>query len=667
MPSRTSKPRGGRRPAKADDRAVRLKVLPNEPARRQGIKPSRSGKWRAAVLITVQVLIIVHIVWWLYAGRTTTPVEPSEAMEFTKHGVINAGFIFFAVTLLSTLLLGRWFCGWGCHVVMLQDFCGWIMKKFGIRPKPFRSRLLIFVPLILAIYMFFWPAMYRWGVVPVMDWISPPENMPTRAERLPRWELSVQTTTEDFWRTFPGVMVAIPFLAICGFATVYFLGAKGFCTYGCPYGGLYREIDRFSPARIRVTEDCKQTGHCTAVCTSNVRVHDEVREYGMVVDPGCMKCLDCVSVCPNNALFYGFGKPAVTKGAPKKERPNLRYDLTWPEEIGLAVVFFGTFMATRGVYGLIPMLMAVGIAGVVTFLVWKLWRMVKHNNVNLHKFRMKYKGAWKRSGIVFASVSVLAVLFTLHSGLMRSAYALAGHYDDQVLVPITGVYFNPGFELNEQQRASAERATTLYTLVSSIAHGGIGLANTWQPDIDARRAWLYSARGEHERAEALFRRHIASGDVQTTFLRGLGLTLFAQGRVDEALGHYQKWLTKREDTNVLLDDLIQWCQRSRQFGPVMEITQARHEAFPENAHALRWLALLNMETQNVQRGVQLLAQLIELTPNDPRAHQIYAQALTFIGRANEAQQHQQRARELHQKQQQRTHDRPEPEYTSPVG
>ena len=36
---------------------------------------------------------------------------------------------------------------------------------------------------------------------------------------------------------------------------------------------------------------------------------------GMVVDPGCMKCMDCVSVCPNDALYFGFGPlPIGLKG-----------------------------------------------------------------------------------------------------------------------------------------------------------------------------------------------------------------------------------------------------------------------------------------------------------------------------------------------------------------
>ena len=45
--------------------------------------------------------------------------------------------------------------------------------------------------------------------------------------------------TSNFWETFPSVAVAIPFLLICGFLTVVFLGQKGFCTYACPYGGFF--------------------------------------------------------------------------------------------------------------------------------------------------------------------------------------------------------------------------------------------------------------------------------------------------------------------------------------------------------------------------------------------------------------------------------------------
>src|SRR5207237_889201 len=105
-------------------------------------------------------------------------------------------------------------------------------------------------------------------------------------------------------------------------------------------------------------------GHCTATCTSNVLVHAEVKQFGMVVDPGCMKCMDCISVCPNDALYFGFGKPAAV--APKSMAKS--YSLSWPEEIVGAVVFLASFLAVWDVYQLVPMLMALGCAAITTFL-----------------------------------------------------------------------------------------------------------------------------------------------------------------------------------------------------------------------------------------------------------------------------------------------------------
>ena len=218
------------------------------------------------------------------------------------------------------------------------------MKKMGITPKPFRSRLLVFVPLLAALYMFVWPTALRF--------FTKPKDAPL----IPQF--TNHLVTSDFWATFPPVAVAVPFLFICGFMTVYFLGSKGFCTYACPYGGFFVLADKVAPGKIRVTDACNQCGHCTAVCTSNVMVHAEVKEYGMVVDPGCMKCMDCVSVCPNDALYFGFGKPsiAVAKSPPK------HHPLTWGEEVAALFVFAASYWAAWDVYQLVPMLMALGIA-----------------------------------------------------------------------------------------------------------------------------------------------------------------------------------------------------------------------------------------------------------------------------------------------------------------
>ena len=81
----------------------------------------------------------------------------------------------------------------------------------------------------------------------------------------------------------------------------------------------------------------------------------------MVVDPGCMKCMDCVSVCPKDALYFGFGKLPVAAKATAKRHPKRTWDFTWPEEVALAVVFAGSLWAFRNLYGGVPFLLAIGL------------------------------------------------------------------------------------------------------------------------------------------------------------------------------------------------------------------------------------------------------------------------------------------------------------------
>ena len=177
--------------------------------------------------------------------------------------------------------------------------------------------------------MFVWPTAYRFFSEPAPGPLFP--------------KFTNHLVTSNFWETFPSVAVAIPFLLICGFLTVYFLGQKGFCTYACPYGGFFGLADKLSPGKIRVTDACNQCGHCTATCTSNVLVHAEVKEYEMVVDPGCMKCMDCISVCPNDALYFGFGKPTVAVPKSKPIPSELLVNLAGrnPRSVRLSGKFSG--------------------------------------------------------------------------------------------------------------------------------------------------------------------------------------------------------------------------------------------------------------------------------------------------------------------------------------
>src|SRR6185503_13677042 len=382
-----------------------------------GIRKSKTGRWRGLALILLNLFMIAHIIQWRLMGRTVSPIEPSETMYTLQNGFINAGFIFFTLAILGTLVFGRFVCGWGCHVLALQDSCAWLMKKMGVTPKPFRSRLLVFVPLLAALYMFVWPTAHRLFAKPPDAPLFPP--------------FTNHLVTSDFWATFPPVAVAVPFLFVCGFMTVYFLGSKGFCTYACPYGGFFVLADKVSPGKIRVTDACNQCGHCTAVCTSNVVVHAEVKAYGMVVDPGCMKCMDCVSVCPNDALYFGFGRPsvAVRQSAPK------HHSLTWGEEVAALAVFAASLWAAWDVYQLVPMLMALGIASVTTFLALTTAKMLRATDFSFYRFDLKAAGRLRRGGWGFAAFALVWTSLNVHSGWVHHHESAGTRAFEGVQVP----------------------------------------------------------------------------------------------------------------------------------------------------------------------------------------------------------------------------------------
>ena len=162
------------------------------------IRPSKSGRRRAFVLIIVHVLVAIHIALWFATGETMTPLEPSESMEFSKHSIVNAGLIFFALTILSTLIFGRWFCGWACHLVALQDLCRWMLGKLKLRPRPVHLGILGTVPLVAFIYMFIAPLVYR---------LSVGDSLAMRGMHL---------TTDAFWVTFPSWIPAVLTFLTCG-------------------------------------------------------------------------------------------------------------------------------------------------------------------------------------------------------------------------------------------------------------------------------------------------------------------------------------------------------------------------------------------------------------------------------------------------------------------
>ena len=478
------------------------------------VRPSKRSRWRVAALILVHVLVLVHVAHWKVTGRSMTPLEPSEAGETLTLGYVNAGFILLVLLVLVTLVTGRFFCGWACHVVAYQDACAWLLGKVGLRPKPIRSRLLMLVPLFAALEMFVLPSVIRM----------------VRGEDSPAWTWHL--TTEDLWARFPGPGITILTFVVVGGLTVWMLGAKGFCTYGCPYGALFGIADRFAKGRIRVTDACEGCGHCTARCTSNVRVHEEVARYGMVVDPGCMKCMDCVSVCPRDALYFGFG--ALPKKSAAKGKPKGRWDFTWPEEIAMAAVFFAALYAFRNLYDAIPFLLAIALSVLAAFALVLVRRLVTAAGIELQHHALKREGKLTGRGVSALGLSSVFLLFTAHSGLVQ--------FDER-----------EGDRLLERAGSlppgDAQRERLLRESLAHLSRADrLGLVDT--ADVQNRSGQILVALGERGEAELHLRRAIELLPENESARYYLASVLVQRGALDEACEVAEELRALRPESDV---------------------------------------------------------------------------------------------------------------------
>jgi polyferredoxin len=638
------------------------------------------GPIRAAVLVAVNLLMAGHIALWVVSGMRSTisPVEPSESMYTLERGIVNAGFVFFAVAIASTAVLGRWFCGWGCHIVALQDFCAWIMKKAGVKPKPFRSRLLVAVPVLLALYMFVWPTFKREVIKPLAGdrWQA---LAPYIGEAGARPQLQMGLTKQKFWETFPPWYVAVPFLAVCGFAAVYFLGAKGYCTYGCPYGGFFGPMDRVAPGRILVTDACEHCGHCTSVCSSNVRVHEEVRDFGMVVDPGCMKCLDCVSVCPNDALYFGFAAPPVLRKAPARRR---LFDVSLGAEVVLLAIGFVFFWCYRGMLEGVPMLMATGIAGIGTFLCWKCWQMAREPSVRIQSLQLKLKGRVRPAGLAFGALTVPLLAVGAWGGMVQYSLFAANILASRMTVPLPSV-LTAGYVAPPDQKELAERTASLLVRASPPSFGGWGWNR--RPSDTSQVAYLELVLGRFADAETWLRRSLET-EAEINGRPGPDVTHLARvmelrgAPLSEQVATYRamvtRWPTSAEARIVLAHLLaasgdsagaIEQATAAMQADPsnvqiaystgqlagslgqpaaALRAFEAAHRLEPKSGAALAGIASAQLQLGEVAKAIEALREAMRLEPDNPMHMQFLASILRETGQTAEASELDRRANDL---------------------
>ncbi len=594
--------------------------LPAEPP----VKGRRNyPRWRALCLSLVYVVFGVHIAHWKISGKTLAPLELNEVMYTLELGIITAGFLFMCVLVFGTLLFGRFFCSWACHIMVLQDLCGWLLSKLRIRAKPIRSRLLLWVPALTAFYMFLWPQFVR-------AWESrafPEFHIATDRQG---WASFI---TDNFWRNLPGPwVIAITFL-VCGFAIVYLLGSRTFCTYVCPYGAVFALADRFSPGRILVNDACKQCGRCTAVCKSGIRVHEEVNQYGKVVNPACMKDLDCVTVCPNSALRYGFSAPALFQSDRGLGRFGLPYEFSRAEEFSAAAVFVFVLLAFRGLYGQVPFLLSLALGIIAGYLTIVAIRLVRRPAVRLANIQLKQSGRLTRTGWVSVHALVFLGIFILHSGFVR------WH-------EYTGLRYALALDRPDTENRMDIASTALERLAVA-RHWGLLANERVERSLVTAAVTLSDPAVVNEHA-ARFLQHYPN-DAPMRIL--LGRWNLREGRTAEARSQFE-WIASRKQyaaenqlgmVAIAHEELGAMAGRSGDFADAARHLRESVTLAPERATARAALGSVLAEIGEHDAAIANLKEAVRLNPADAQSSYNLGTLLAMAGRFDEAVPHYERA------------------------
>lgn len=580
-------------------------------------KPRRAyAKWRVASLVTVHLLFLAHFLHWKISGKTLAPLEFSEVMQTLNAGILTAGFLFMLLALLSVFLLGRFFCSWLCHMVAIQDLCAWLLKKLGFQPKPIRSRLLLFVPTGVMFYMFVVPFLRRLvtSVFPETSrWIGV----------LPPFEIQVTSNTEgfasfitdDFWRNLPEPFMAIITLLICGGLLVYFLGTRSFCLYACPYGALFGVADRFAVGQTLLTGNCIQCAKCTAACPSQVRVHEEVIRYGKVIDPGCFKDLDCITVCPEEALSFGFNKPRLIAPPTISEMKSPRgkkYDFSLGEECALFAIFSASlavfvglpdwlFRGAEPLYSQVSLFLGLVLAVLTSVVVIYLFWLVRREAVRFQRLTLKRQGQIQRSGKVFIGVSIAWLLLVGDSMIVQYHTACAAR-----AVELTK---QVGPEVLRLRPVGAEM---IETATLGLQH--LDRATVWgiftDPRTNRRRAWLALVQGDLPGTISCLRESILREPHDPDTYYQLARVLAVEGKFTEAASLFYQTEQLCRESHRLKDAVLFGPQQLAALGMHFVAIRVLEEAIKLHPSDARPLRLLN-EYRRIESNAAKAERLIQ--------------------------------------------------------
>jgi len=233
-------------------------------------------------------LVTIHLVtWYVLSVQTVGSIGIEALFSGLSRGVLNAGFVFWVLVLISVLLFGRAFCGWFCWFGGYLDLIEWgISDKLKVklpRTMPLYLTAIPFVALFAKVY----------GSL-LISWF----------DGIPATFVFKLADTQPWGGQQTGISILIT-AVLYGPVLLYFFGRHAWCRYLCPIGALLKIFNGLGIGKVRlVNEDCNGCGKCNRVCEMQVDVMGNLKDYGQVNSSNCIRCLKCTDGCPTSAIAF---------------------------------------------------------------------------------------------------------------------------------------------------------------------------------------------------------------------------------------------------------------------------------------------------------------------------------------------------------------------------
>ncbi len=187
-----------------------------------------------------------------------------------------------SLLLITSLFIGRIFCGYACPVGTLQELISKLQFKSNIKDQK-QVKYTLDIPQKIA-------RIVRWLFFVVVSLLAV------------LWSFALLQAINPFlgysFFTNPlAITLIIPFVSLFLVSLASIFIYRPWCRFFCPFGALTSEISRVSILKLRRTDACTECGLCEKICPTKEAFKDSSKAE-------CYYCNRCIEICPEGAIKF---------------------------------------------------------------------------------------------------------------------------------------------------------------------------------------------------------------------------------------------------------------------------------------------------------------------------------------------------------------------------